>query len=181
MPSRCVAASCGNGPMKGAVSLQRWPTDGAAASVWRHFVDTKRSQWKPSRESTLCSVHFELSCFTNYTEFTLGNARRLLLKAGAVPTIHAQYTTTNTLDTLHTACTSYSAYTTSVKTSITSTHTTLTPSTTSPIASPMPAFSNRTSSTSHVRTLTITLSVDTSLRLCLRLSLRVGELPSYSQ
>lgn len=87
MPNRCVAANCSNKASKD-VSLHLWPTDKAQADAWRRFVATKRSHWKPSPRSILCSAHFTGDCFENQLKFSMGYGTRLILRPGAVPTIH---------------------------------------------------------------------------------------------
>ena len=87
MPNRCVAINCSNTASKD-VSLHFWPANKAQADAWRRFVATKRSHWKPSPRSILCSAHFSDDCFENKLRFSMGYGTRLILRPGAVPTIH---------------------------------------------------------------------------------------------
>ena len=87
MPFRCVAFNCSNEP-NSELSLHKWPTDKVQADAWRRFVSNKRKDWKPSSESRLCSKHFTKDCFENQLQFSFGHCKKLLLRPGAVPTIH---------------------------------------------------------------------------------------------
>ena len=89
MPNHCVAANCSN-KASNAVSVHLWPSNKAQADAWRRFVSTKRSHWRPSPSSYLCSAHFDEDCFVNKMRFSMGHSKRLMLRPGAVPTIHAR-------------------------------------------------------------------------------------------
>ena len=88
MPNHCVAANCSN-TASNVVSLHLWPSSKAQAGAWRRFVATKRSHWRPFPSSILCSAHFTEDCFENQILFSMGHSKRLILRPGAVPTIHA--------------------------------------------------------------------------------------------
>ncbi|XP_078583342.1 uncharacterized protein LOC144866026 isoform X1 [Branchiostoma floridae x Branchiostoma japonicum] len=102
----CVAGgpngvSCKNGQSTKGISMHRFPqvkNDGTEADkerqncqkarkLWIKFVERHRPGFKPSATSSLCSAHFEPSCFTTNLEIAerCGMSRRLV--RGAVPTI----------------------------------------------------------------------------------------------
>ncbi|XP_057709542.1 uncharacterized protein LOC130927604 [Corythoichthys intestinalis] len=83
MPRRCVAMFCSHSNDK----LFEWPKD-TRARKWTSFVRTKRMNFTPSSSSVICYKHFEDACFLNRTAYDQGFAKKLLLNATAVPTIH---------------------------------------------------------------------------------------------
>lgn len=65
MPVYCVAAGCSNTYQDG-VSMHRFPTDPKYRKIWTAKVRLTRAKWKgPSMYTSLCSEHFEPSCFDN--------------------------------------------------------------------------------------------------------------------
>ncbi|XP_057682229.1 uncharacterized protein LOC130909582 isoform X2 [Corythoichthys intestinalis] len=83
MPRRCVAMYCSQSKGK----LYEWPKD-SRARKWTSFVRTKRMNFTPSSSSVLCYKHFKDTCFHNRSAYDQGFAKKLLLNATAVPTIH---------------------------------------------------------------------------------------------
>ncbi|XP_077374118.1 uncharacterized protein LOC144016658 [Festucalex cinctus] len=67
--------------------LYEWPKDNRARK-WTTFVRAKRMNFTPSSKSVLCYKHFEDACFLNQSAYDKGFAKKLLLNATAVPTIH---------------------------------------------------------------------------------------------
>ena len=72
MPTRCVAAGCGNvkNPKEG-ISMHFIPYYGderpepeRRRKKWVDFVKQKRARWEPSKTSVLCSLHFKPEDFT---------------------------------------------------------------------------------------------------------------------
>ncbi|XP_077357363.1 uncharacterized protein LOC144004212 [Festucalex cinctus] len=83
MTRRCVAMYCSQAKEK----LYEWPKDNRARK-WTTFVRAKRMNFTPSSKSVLCYKHFEDACFLNQSAYDKGFAKKLLLNATAVPTIH---------------------------------------------------------------------------------------------
>ena len=72
MPTRCVAAGCGNVKnIKEGISIHIIPFHGDERAEatrrrkkWVDFVRLKRAKWRPSKFSVLCPKHFEPEDFT---------------------------------------------------------------------------------------------------------------------
>ena len=63
MPRRCIAAGCDTVSGKG-YSFHKFPKDDALRRRWVSAVKRQRSNWDgPSKDSQLCSKHFEEGCF----------------------------------------------------------------------------------------------------------------------
>lgn len=65
----CVAGgpggiSCTNNSYTPNVSMYIFPKNEKVRDQWVKFVNVHRPDWKPSSQSTLCSVDFHESCFT---------------------------------------------------------------------------------------------------------------------
>ena len=71
------------------------PVDRAVREKWLKFVQRHRVDFKEpiSKHASLCSVHFERSCYENSLAFTLegmaNTKRNRVLIKGSTPTIHA--------------------------------------------------------------------------------------------
>ena len=90
---KCVAANCGNTNADG-VSLHTFPKDPTHLKKWSDFMKLKRKAWPgPTDYSSLCSIHFEPSCFPFRTIFEIEQMgvkpMRVTLTSVACPTIHA--------------------------------------------------------------------------------------------
>ena len=93
MPRRCIAAGCDTVSGKG-YSFHKFPKDDALRRRWVSAVKRQRSNWDgPSKDSQLCSKHFEEGCFiTDGVRFReeMGIPTVKRLKPDAVPTIFAR-------------------------------------------------------------------------------------------
>ena len=83
----CVAGGpngirCTNSTYSHGISMHTFPTYQATNRLWTKFVRIHRSDFRPSKKSSLCSEHFESSCFVN----RYGNFKKQL-ERGSVPTI----------------------------------------------------------------------------------------------
>ncbi|XP_057701391.1 gastrula zinc finger protein XlCGF57.1-like [Corythoichthys intestinalis] len=93
MVQNCCAMWCTNSYLS-KYSIHEFPSakkkDGLRRQ-WVKFVRAKRANFPdPASGTVLCGAHFQPESFSNYGQVKLGFAKRLLLKADAVPTIHAQ-------------------------------------------------------------------------------------------
>ena len=93
---RCVAGapnktSCGNNSHTEGITMHQFPTDPVVRAQWVRFVQKHRVDFgEPVNQyASLCSAHFEESCFTRNRSILEGmaasNVRRVLIK-GSVPT-----------------------------------------------------------------------------------------------
>lgn len=90
----CVAGgpnqqSCMNSTYKEGISMHQFPKDPQIRIQWEKFVQRHRKDFKATSQYTsLCSVHFEESCY----EFPMqleGIKMTKKLKKGSIPTIDA--------------------------------------------------------------------------------------------
>ena len=93
---RCVAGapnktSCGNNSRTEGITMHQFPTDPVVRAQWVRFVQKHRVDFSEpvNKYASLCSAHFEGSCFTRNRSILEGmaasNVRRVLIK-GSVPT-----------------------------------------------------------------------------------------------
>ena len=93
---RCVAGapnktSCLNNSHTEGITMHQFPTDPIVRAQWVRFVQKHRVDFgEPVNQyASLCSAHFEESCFTRNRSILEGmaasNVRRVLIK-GSVPT-----------------------------------------------------------------------------------------------
>ncbi len=96
----CVAGgpnmkSCTNSGDTPGISMHNFPTDPSVRKQWVRFVRRHRSDFDPTKyyssRISLCSAHFELSCFskrfvTNLQGFESTNTKCFLTR-GSVPTL----------------------------------------------------------------------------------------------
>ena len=92
----CVAGgpnktSCKNSSYAEVVSMHYFPSVDDVRQKWTTFVRRHRKDFVPSKMSTLCSVHFEESCFEQRAAIFSGESANLLkfkrfLIKGAIPT-----------------------------------------------------------------------------------------------
>uniref|UniRef100_A0A671Q963 THAP domain-containing protein 1 n=1 Tax=Sinocyclocheilus anshuiensis TaxID=1608454 RepID=A0A671Q963_9TELE len=68
------------------VSLHILPTDPKLRSKWVQFLGNDPAKLPP--KTLVCSRHFPESCYKNFTMNKMGFARKLILKAKAVPSIY---------------------------------------------------------------------------------------------
>ena len=93
MPRCCIAASCDTVSGKG-YSFHKFPKDDALQRRWVSAVKQQQSNWNgPSKDSQLCSKHFEEDCFITdgvcfREEMGIPMVKRL--KTNTVPTIFAR-------------------------------------------------------------------------------------------
>ena len=73
---------CTNSTYSDGVSMHTFPSNMSTNRLWAKFVRFHRADFRPSKSSSLCSEHFDESCYTN----RFGNFRRQL-ERGSVPTI----------------------------------------------------------------------------------------------
>ena len=87
MPDICCLDKCSN-QNDGNVSCHKWPSTHRVSEKWIEFTREANndSEWMPCGSSRICSVHFEPDCFRNYLQFTMGLAKKLVVKPEAVPT-----------------------------------------------------------------------------------------------
>lgn len=96
----CVAGapnnqSCTNTSYTPGISMHQFPVDRVLREKWVKFVQRHRVDFKEpiSKHASLCSVHFERSCYENRMPFTMegmeNTKRNRLLIKGSIPTIHA--------------------------------------------------------------------------------------------
>ena len=90
----CVAGrpnktSCTNTTYTEGVSMHYFPSDENVKQAWVKFVHRHRKDFIPSKSSSLCSVHFEDSCFERRAAVLSGESeikfKRFLIN-GSVPT-----------------------------------------------------------------------------------------------
>lgn len=91
----CVAGfpgdvSCKNNSKTGGlISMHQFPSNDYYREKWIRFVQRHRAGWQPSKSSTLCSAHFEPSCFEQRLDLNLGEGdfrTRRFIKKDAIPT-----------------------------------------------------------------------------------------------
>ena len=100
----CVAGTyggirCMNTQFTKGVSFHYFPNnakDLKRHQQWVRFVRRHRPEFKPSTYSSLCSVHFEDSCYSVPRDAALQFGVRAKLKDDAVPSIDAANETTKT-------------------------------------------------------------------------------------
>ena len=93
MVNYCVAFGCNNS-YKDGVSLFKFPKDPNLREAWVKQVKRTRDKWTgPSQHSVLCCNHFTEDSFEP-SPATMGIKKRVVLKAGAIPTIFKRPTTT---------------------------------------------------------------------------------------
>ena len=91
MPDQCVAGGCNNTTSQD-ISLHVFPKSPKRRNSWDRFVHVKRKDWPGADKllnAKLCSEHFKDSDYTNLGMFRQKFVKKLLLKPGAVPSIHA--------------------------------------------------------------------------------------------
>ena len=82
----CIAG-CSN-TTKDGVSLQRFPSDPKYRRIWTTKVKLTRARWSgPMEHSSLCSAHFEQTCFERGLHSQFGLAYKAMLVKDAIPTI----------------------------------------------------------------------------------------------
>lgn len=92
----CVAggpnkASCTNTSYTEGVSMHYFPSAEDIRQKWTKFVRRHRKDFVPSKTSSLCSVHFEESCFEQRSAVFSGESANLpkfkrCLSKGSIPT-----------------------------------------------------------------------------------------------
>ena len=92
----CVAggpnmANCENNSLTPGISMHYFPKDETLRTKWIRFVQIHRKDFIPSKSATLCSVHFDETCFESksvaFTSAETGKTiqpKRYLIK-GSVP------------------------------------------------------------------------------------------------
>ena len=86
MPSRCVTAGCSN--TKDSVSLHQFQSDPKYRRNLEAKVKLTRAKWSgPTEHSSLCSAHFEQTCFEWGLHSQFGMAYKAMLLPDAIPTI----------------------------------------------------------------------------------------------
>lgn len=83
--------SCKNSSYTEGVSMHYFPSADDVRQKWTTFVRRHRKDFVPSKTSSLCSVHFEESCFEQKTAIFSGESANLpkfkkFLIKGAIPT-----------------------------------------------------------------------------------------------
>ena len=91
MVHRCVVYGCSNQATQ-FIALHGFPKDPSLLRLWEKFVNRTRVWTKSSSSSKICSAHFQQDDFENYIKVSLGGAKSLKLKAGAIPTIYPEGT-----------------------------------------------------------------------------------------
>ncbi|XP_046995409.1 THAP domain-containing protein 2-like isoform X10 [Schistocerca americana] len=79
----CVASGCTNRSGKSAVTFHSFPKDSARKSLWIKAL--RRIDWKPTKHSRICSVHFREA---DIDRTSLSNVR---IRCGAVPCIFTSF------------------------------------------------------------------------------------------
>ena len=91
----CVASglnkvSCKNTSYTPGISMRRFPKDVRLRRLWTQFVRRHRAKFEPSEHSTLCSAHFEPTCFQRKLSMgdeAVDKTPRTLLKQGSLPNV----------------------------------------------------------------------------------------------
>ena len=85
---RCVVMFCNKTNADG-VSLHQFPKDRNLSRKWTSFVHHKRDPktWTPGT-GHVCSAHFSTNDYEGYGAKIAGFSSKLVLKKGAVPSIH---------------------------------------------------------------------------------------------
>ena len=91
MVNVCVVFGCSN-TSTNLISLHQFPKEHNALKLWERFVNRTRVWDKSSASSRICSKHFKPDDFENYIQVTLGGAKKLRLKDGAIPSIYPEGT-----------------------------------------------------------------------------------------
>ena len=87
----CVAGapnnqSCQNTTFSPGITMHQFPTDPVLRDKWVKFVQRHRREFKPEGKYTsLCSAHFEASCYNFPIQLEGIQMNRVLIK-GSVPT-----------------------------------------------------------------------------------------------
>ncbi|XP_074649035.1 uncharacterized protein LOC141904348 [Tubulanus polymorphus] len=85
MPNRCVCFGCDYSDR----GIFLFPKNPVLREKWASFVGLKRLNWSgPTSNSVVCYRHFTNDDFVNKMQYDAQFAKRLLLKQGAVPSIH---------------------------------------------------------------------------------------------
>ena len=92
---QCVAFGCKERPVKENKGFFLFPNEHVTRKKWIKAVNSRRKiggkvvDFEPSNASRLCLKHFEDSCFVHPPSVmaSVGMELKLMLKAGAVPTI----------------------------------------------------------------------------------------------
>ena len=85
-------SNCANNSSTPGISMHYFPKDETLRQKWIRFVRIHRKDFVPSKSATLCSVHFEETCFESkpwiITSSETGESLqpKRCLKKGAVPT-----------------------------------------------------------------------------------------------
>ncbi|XP_062848002.1 uncharacterized protein si:dkey-79d12.4 [Trichomycterus rosablanca] len=93
MQKHCVITGC----TEHSASLHKLPKESEIKDEWIRFIYNTIPE-RFSRSLTVCSAHFTSDCFLNRAQYNEGFAQKLLLKDGAIPTLHHP-TTANTATT----------------------------------------------------------------------------------
>ena len=86
-------SNCANNSSTPGISMHYFPKDETFRQKWIRFVRIHRKDFVPSKSATLCSVHFEETCFESkpwiITSSETGESLqpKRCLKRGAVPTM----------------------------------------------------------------------------------------------
>jgi len=84
----CVVKWCRNSNETGH-SIHEFPSDLDVRRLWVDFVRLTRPHFPyPEPSSVICQNHFTGDDYTNWGQYVSGFAGRLILKRGAVPTVH---------------------------------------------------------------------------------------------
>ena len=87
MVNYCVLTGCRSRERN--PTLHKFPTDPKIRELWTDFVRKVRPCWLgPTQHSYICSEHFEIRYFSNYSKLAKGLSTRLFLTADAVPTVY---------------------------------------------------------------------------------------------
>ncbi len=89
MGKNCIVAGCSN-THKNGVSLFKFPADKDVRLKWIKEVRKTRANWKqPSSYSCVCSDHFTIDCFEEFSSFSekVGMKIKKMLKPNAIPTL----------------------------------------------------------------------------------------------
>lgn len=85
--AKCIILGC-SFSLGDKGTLFSFPKDEFVRDKWAHFVRLYNSSWVFQTTDRICSQHFVQCDFSNWSQFHMGFAQKLVLVKGAVPTVN---------------------------------------------------------------------------------------------
>ena len=86
MENTCIMQGCVVGKAKQNVTLHEFSKERERRQLWRRFVQTTRSHWKPTGHSHVCSSHTSFLLTLLTMSNTMGFEKKRVISKTAVPT-----------------------------------------------------------------------------------------------